>query len=290
MPIQIENDLICASIQPLGAELTSLKLNSQNLEYLWQADKAFWAKHSPVLFPFVGTLKGNQFLYNGESFNSGRHGFAREKHFQVKSSSPESVSFILCSNNETKKDYPFDFEFCIHYSVVDNSLKVEYEVINTGISDLYFSVGGHPAFRVPLTDTSHYEDYYLKFEKRENAPRWPISKEGLIELTAIPLLENDNILPLTKELFSKDALVFKNIASEKIWLESKTSKSGLCFSFKDFPYLGLWAAKNADFVCIEPWCGIADSVDTTQEINEKEGINKLAPSEIFKRHWTVEIY
>jgi galactose mutarotase-like enzyme len=155
---------------------------------------------------------------------------------------------------------------------------------------LYFSVGGHPAFAVPLTKDTNYEDYYLVFDKQENTPRWPISNDGLIENTPDPLLQHSDRLPLTKELFSKDALVLKSLKSSLISVRSDKTEHGLRFDFPGFPFLGLWAAKGADFLCIEPWCGIADSVNTSQQLEEKEGINALEPGGEFSRTWIVKVF
>ena len=155
---------------------------------------------------------------------------------------------------------------------------------------MYFSIGGHPAFNVPLVEGTEYTDYYLEFNKDEILPRWPISSEGLIEKIPEPFLQSGNILSLNKELFYKDALVFKNPASSMIFLLSNKTNHGLHFNFSGFPYLGIWAAKNADFVCIEPWCGIADSVHSDQQIINKEGINKLSAGEIFERKWIASFY
>jgi galactose mutarotase-like enzyme len=153
---------------------------------------------------------------------------------------------------------------------------------------MYFSVGGHPAFKVPLEEDRAYTDYYLEFENPEDAGRWPISKDGLIEAVPVPILKGRKI-PLDKKLFQQDALVFKKLASQSISLKSDHTPHGIEFSYKGFPYLGIWAAKNADFVCIEPWCGIADSVNTSQQLREKEGINSLEPEQYFIRSWSVKL-
>jgi galactose mutarotase-like enzyme len=152
---------------------------------------------------------------------------------------------------------------------------------------MYFSVGGHPAFRLPLSNQLVYDDYYLSFNKIELADRWPISEQGLIESASVSLLENSNHLKLSKSLFYKDAIVFKGLASDEVQIRSDLHPGGLRFSFKGFPYLGIWAAKEADFICIEPWCGIADSVDSTQVLTEKEGIIYLNAGEVFERTWMV---
>jgi galactose mutarotase-like enzyme len=166
---------------------------------------------------------------------------------------------------------------------------VRYEIFNVTDNEMYFSVGGHPAFKLPLVNGTSYDDYYLEFNKKEDAGRWPISKEGLIELDPQSLLTNTSHLPLSKQLFQQDALVFKQLQSDIVSLRSDKSPHGLDFHFNGFPFLGIWAAKNADFICIEPWCGIADSVDSDQQLKNKEGIIHLAPREKFSRSWSVGV-
>lgn len=219
-----------------------------------------------------------------------RHGFGRESLFLMKQQTPSAISFILQSNPQTLQKFPFNFQFLVRYQLHQNTLSVCYEVSNTGDEPMYFSVGGHPAFKVPLVDSTGYEDYFLEFNTNENAGRWPVSAEGLIGENEIPLLLNSNRLPLTRELFFDDALVFKHLSSHQVSIKSFKNLHGLIFDFTGFPYLGIWAAKNANFVCIEPWCGIADSVNTNQQLTQKEGINELAAGKLFSRTWKATFF
>jgi len=143
---------------------------------------------------------------------------------------------------------------------------------------------------LPLATGTVYEDYSLEFETAETAPRWPITPDGLIDAKPIPLLQDSKELPLSKDLFSSDALVFKSLRSSTVKLHSAKTPHGLEFSFPGFPYLGVWAVKGGDFVCIEPWCGIADPSGSDQVLQHKEGINKLAHGEKFARTWTVSFF
>jgi galactose mutarotase-like enzyme len=155
---------------------------------------------------------------------------------------------------------------------------------------MFFSVGGHPAFKLPLVEGTNYEDYEIRFSEVENAGRWPVTGEGLLGKEPILLLDNTNTLSLTKELFSKDALVFKNLKSTSLVLGSMKTPHGIEFKFNGFPFLGLWAAPSANFVCIEPWCGIADSIETDQQLTSKEGINQLLPAAVFERTWAASFF
>jgi galactose mutarotase-like enzyme len=285
----LKNQNLSIKINPKGAELTSLFNNQNQTEYLWNADPTFWGKSSPVLFPIVGSLKENRYLFEGQEYTLPRHGFARDREFMVEKSDENSVTFLLTHDENTLKVYPFKFEFRLIYSLENNTLNVTYSVKNIGENKMYFSVGGHPAFAVPLAENTSYNDYYLQFNKTETFKRWGLTPEGLIETQPFDFLTDTNKLALTKDLFYEDAIVFKNLKSTSIILKSDKTNQQLKFNFEGFPYLGIWAAKDANFVCIEPWCGIADSANHHQELTEKEGIIGLDLGEDFERTWRVEI-
>jgi galactose mutarotase-like enzyme len=286
----LENEVLRVEVATRGAELQSILNKVLGMEYLWNGNPLFWAKKSPILFPIVGSLKNNTYFYQGKSYQLPRHGFARDMEFEVEKQSSKEITFLLRSNAETKMNYPFDFEFRIRYQILGDELSTEYLVSNTGSGLLLFSVGGHPAFRLPLTSDTAFSDYHLRFEERENLSRWPISKEGLIQTQPIPVLEDSNRLNLLKSLFYQDALVFKYPASSEISLLSGKTLHGIQFQMGEFPFLGIWSSKDADFICIEPWCGIADSVNSTQQLEQKEGIEKTAPGKVFSRQWRVKVF
>jgi galactose mutarotase-like enzyme len=286
----IENDVLKISFAAKGAELQSILHKKNGLEYLWDANPAAWAKHSPVLFPIVGTLKNNTYFFKEKSYTLSRHGFARDMEFNVQEQTQASIVFFIESNETTKAVYPFEFRFYLRYEIVHDELIATYGVMNNDDDEIYFSVGAHPAFKLPLFEGTAYNDYYLEFNKSETAGRWPISKEGLIENQPITLLQDTNILPLSKELFAKDALVLKGLSSDLVTLKSDKVSNGIEFSFVGFPYLGLWAAPGADFLCIEPWCGIADSVDADQQLVNKEGIIRLSKNQLFEVSWKARFY
>jgi len=286
----ISNQVLTVNISAQGAELQSIFNKQTQLEYLWDANPAFWPKKSPALFPIVGGLKNGQYQYDGQSYAMGRHGFSRESVFRVSDQSAASIVFKLDANETTRAVYPFEFSFSIAYRVDSNKLYVTYLVENTGDKPMYFSVGAHPAFKVPLTDGTGYEDWFLEFGTTETVGVHPLDAEGLVEPIAVPYLENCRQLPLKKSLFYGDALVFKNLKSHSIGIKSYLSTHGLTMHYGEFPYMGFWSAKDADFVCIEPWCGVADSTLTDGQISNKEGINQLAAARLFEREWYVELF
>ncbi len=288
--VLIENEQISARIKPLGAELVSLILKKDGTEFMWVGDPAFWGKVSPVLFPIVGGLKDGYYQYEGKQYFLGRHGFARERVFETEHLTSESVTFLLKEDEASQLIYPFRFEFRIVYWLEGNRMRVSYRISNPDEEKtLWFSVGGHPAFRVPISDSETYEDYFLKFEKAEAFMKWPLDSAGLVRKASVGFYEPGTLLKLEKELFYEDALVFKDLASQSIIIGSDTGRRSMQFAFEGFPFFGIWAAKDADFVCLEPWCGIADAEDHDGELTGKEGINSLDPGGVFERNWTVTL-
>lgn len=288
--ITIENDQLKVQLKTKGAELDSLYSKETNLEYLWNGDAKFWNKKSPILFPIVGTLKENTYYYNNKPYNLTRHGFARDMDFSVTAQADDTTTLTLTDSDETLRNFPFPFRLDVIYTLESSTVHVKYRVTNNGSDNMFFSIGAHPAFKVPLDKKLDYHDYYFEFDQTEDAYRWLISRQGLIEPVTVPFLINTNILHITKELFRDDAIVFKYLNSHKVKLKSNRSKHGVEVSYPGFPFLGLWAAPGADFVCIEPWCGIADGTTSKQEFINKEGINLLTPSQVFERTWSVTLF
>lgn len=289
MIISLENEQIFASFSTKGAELQQLQNKQTTLEYLWNGDAKFWGKHSPVLFPIVGGLKEDTYYFDGQSYELPRHGFARDREFEGHKISATEVLFLLKEDEESLKVYPFSFQLGLRYELINHSLRCSYEVLNTGDKDLWFSVGGHPAFRLPLNTGLNYDDYYLEFNKDEQLNVHQVN-DNLIEDETEAIHLAAGKLPLNHQLFYQDALVLKDLKSDKITLKSDKDSHGLDFDFQGFPFFGIWAAKDADFICLEPWCGIADGVHHQQDLTSKEGIINLKPGKDWTRHWEVSCY
>ncbi len=287
--ILLESESTKVWLKPKGAELKSLVNIQTGIEHMWDANPYYWGKTSPILFPIVGALKEDTYYFKRKKYTLPRHGFARDMMFQTESKSKTEVVFLLRSNQETRVVYPFDFELRVRYTLKDNCLKTQYSVKNTGDETMYFSIGAHPAFAVPFNSIGGYGQYVLQFNNDEKLNRWFITPAGLISTSTKEIELSYRQLALFKELFHDDALVLKDLKSDEITIKTILADNSLKFSFKDFPYFGIWAAKNAPFVCLEPWCGIADDENTHQEITEKEGINALPSGASFERAWSAEI-
>ncbi len=284
----IENDQLSATIDEQGAELTSLINKSNGLEYIWKADPEHWGRHAPVLFPFVGKLKDDAFSYNGHNYPMGQHGFARDQKFKASKSSANSVEFLLESDTQSRSKYPFDFRLFLTYTLSENELTVGYRVENPSEDNLYFSIGGHPAFNCPIQPDQQRSDYGLKFEQTEDTEIHFLT-EGLFAGVTEPF--KGDTLDIADDLFDRDALVFKSLDSNRVDLIDNQGKIWLTFNFTGFPYLGIWSkSSNSPFVCIEPWFGIADQASHDGNIKTKEGILSLKKDESFDCQYGIRLH
>ncbi|KRD10190.1 aldose epimerase [Flavobacterium sp. Root901] len=282
MNTTISNSRLKASIKNAGAELFSLK-DEQNKEYIWEGNPDFWGKHSPVLFPIVGTLKNNTYKIGSTEYQLSRHGFARDMEFQLIEKTGNSAVFSLESNEETLKKYPFEFELQLIYTIENTSLNIEYVVINKGETKMPFSIGAHPAIALP----QNFENYAFKFEKEEPL-QYNLLENDLISNKTETLKTTGNIVPLHYKLFENDALVFKTLESNSLTI-LENSKPYVQVDFEDFPSLGIWTKDQAPFVCIEPWFGYSDTADNSGDLFKKEGIIVLEADQTFHSQFSIKI-
>lgn len=287
---RIKNDNLSAAITKKGVELASLIDRESEVEYIWQADPAVWGSHAPVLFPIIGGLKDGTYTYEGKTYSLPKHGMVRNNgNLTVTAQTADSITLELRADEQTKKMYPFDFIFRITYRLKGRTLIQEHEVINEGRETMYFSLGGHPAFKVPLRKNEAYADYFLAFEQLESAPSYVVNGDGLIAAETVEVPWEGNKLPLTHALFNNDALVFKTLESRRVELVSKQYGTVLSVHYPAFDYLGIWAKPDGNFVCIEPWLGIADAYDASGKLSEKEGIRSLAGGKSFMASFIIGV-
>lgn len=283
----VSNKKLSVTVNSLGAELISLKSNTTEL--LWQADKTIWSRHAPVLFPIVGKLKDNKFKHNNAEYNLSQHGFARDKEFTLIEQSETILEFELTANEETLEIYPFHFSLRIRYELNDATLAVKYLVFNPDKTDLLFSIGAHPGFNCRRLEGETLNDFYLEFKSNNHLTIEKLNDGLLSGETSIIKLDSGK-LKLNAELFENDALVFKNTQIEEIKLCSTKSKQQIKLNCKNWPYFGIWSKKGSDaFVCLEPWYGITDSLNSEGDLTKREGIIKLECANKKEFNFNIEI-
>ncbi|WP_341216016.1 aldose 1-epimerase family protein [uncultured Wocania sp.] len=288
----LRNDKIKIAVKNIGAELCNISSIQNKTQFMWDANPNIWNGYAPNLFPIIGALKDDTYTFESKKYSIPKHGFIRHnKTIKLQEQTKNSLTFSLFYDDESLKNYPFKFAFYITYLLVDNKIEVIHSIKNIDNKTIYFSVGGHPAFKCPVFKNEKYDDYSLEFEQIENAKTHLINMEnGLISPETEAVFNNSNTIKLTHNLFNRDALVFKDLNSKKVTLKSKLNGDILSVSYHDFPYLGIWAKPEGNYICIEPWLGIADSENTNQDFKTKEGILSLRAGKTFEASYTIEIH
>ncbi|ELU8225161.1 aldose 1-epimerase family protein [Listeria monocytogenes] len=288
--IKLENEVLLVEMKTAGAELTRIFHKDTGLEYLWNADSKFWGRHSPVLFPTVGRLVDDTYLVDGKQYHLGQHGFARDRDFQVIEQTENTVRFELDADQDSLAIYPYKFKLSIIYTIEKNTVAVSYEVENTDNKRIYFSIGAHPAFHLPLTDGTTFEDYYLDFGTEENLET--LCLEGPYRSGEIKKIVDEpaRYLPLSYDLFKNDALIFEALKQKEMTIKSDKTPHFVKVSFPEFPFVGVWTAKpGTPFLCIEPWYGIADGAGESVELRDKAGIEHLEPEAVFASEYEITV-
>lgn len=286
MEYQIKNEQICVTISDMGAEMQSVK--KDNTEYLWNGDTRYWKSRSPLLFPWVGKLTNGSYLLDGKKYEMKNHGFARNYPHTVVDNTEESITFEFHDNEETYEIYPYHFTLRVTYELKDNKICITYYVMNLSDDTMYFGIGGHPGICLPLEEGLGFEDYYLEFDKACFPQRIGLTENGFLSGKDGQFsLEDDKRLGLSYGIF-EDTIVLRHM-SDKVTLKSDKGDRKVTLSYPSFPYLGLWHAPGAPYLCIEPWVSLPSRQDVVEEFSCRSDLIRLAEGEEYENQWSIEI-
>ncbi len=277
--IELTNGQISVAISEKGAEMHSVK-GKDGMEFLWQGDEREWSDRAPTLFPVVGRLRDKTYTYKGETYSLPIHGFAPKAIFQEEKISETKAVFTLEDSKATRAVYPFPFRFSVTYELIDNSIKISYNILNKGESEMYFQLGAHPGFNLPIAKASDPKKYYLEFDEKHTPTAVVLTDDGFVTTGREPFsLIDDKILPLyPREMFIPT--VFLENTSKGITLKSSNTMHSVHVEFNDFHYLALWCSSvEAPFICIEPWTGAPDLIGAGKDLTEKFAMTTLSKGE-----------
>lgn len=291
----MEYILKCGSITAVtdsfGAELISLK-DISGKEYIWQGDPAYWSGRNPHLFPIVGSLAHETIYFDGTPYHMNRHGFARKSEFSVVEKTDNSIVFQLQESDPTLQVYPYPFTLRIRHQLTDNGFFTEFEIYNSGSTNLPFCIGGHTAFNCPMNEGEAFSDYSLRFEHAEDAWALNPNSTGCLNLkNRIYSLQNTDTLPLNHDTYAQvDTLIFEGLNSTFVSLIGPDGH-GVRMDFSQFPMIAFWTAgtKRAPYICLEPWHGCAAFENESGEFVDKHHCIILAPKKSTQLRYTVTL-
>ncbi len=279
----IKNDFLVIKIDEKGATLQSIQ-DAQGKEYLWQGDPKYWEDRAPNLFPYIGRFTEGKYCLDGQNYEMDIHGFAKDMMFEFAQDSDREISFWLKDNEETKRQYPYAFEFGVTYTLHENKLSVLYIVKNKSNRIMYFGVGAHPGFFVPMEDGLAFEDYYLEFNKTAPVKRVGFSEDCFVNGEYEDFMLEEGVrLPLTHDMFDDDAIVLTDM-SRTVTLKSDKGSKAVRVEYPDMKYLGIWhwPKKDAPYVCIEPWSSLPSRKDIVEDLSTKPSLLSLEAGKEYK--------
>ena len=271
----IKNEFLTVSAKEAGAELMSI-LGAEGTEYLWQGDPKYWSDRALNIFPYVARLNGGKYYLDGELHEMAIHGIAPYRDFTVTENDGTRMVFELRSDEKTRAEYPRDFVFRIVYALEGKNLTVSFVCENRDERTMYFGLGGHPGFHVPLAPGKKFEDYRLRFSETCAPCRVGFNADCFVTHEDVPFrLENGTDIPLRRDLFDDDAIVLRDMARE-VTLTCGEGP-GVTVRFPGMQYLGLWhwPKTDAPYICIEPWCSLPADAGSITVFEEQRDLIAL---------------
>lgn len=281
----IENEAVKITVADLGAELMSLVLKKDNTEYLWQGDEKYWAGRATNLFPICGRLTDGKYTYQGREYEMVLHGFAKKSVFSVVEQKKDSIVFSLRANEDTLKIYPFDFELFITYTLCANTLRESFRVVNHGLERMFFALGGHPGFSLPLEEGCRFEDYFIEFAEEAPAKELVMEACYTTDETVPARLKEGTKIELSHEMFDNDAIFLQDMAKRAV-LKAKNGQKSVTLYYPDMKYLGLWhkPQTTAPYVCIEPWLSVPAYYQKIDDLETKRDMLPLGAGEHYETY------
>ena len=286
----IQNEYLTVVAAEKGAELQSV-LGADGTEYLWQGDSTYWSDRALNIFPYVARLRGGEYYLDGELHRMQIHGIAPYREFSLVSNDGTSMVLELCSDAESGEQYPRRFAFRVNYALHGRTLEVTYEVENRDERTMFFGLGGHPGFNVPLAKGKRFEDYRLRFETACEPNRVGFTADCFVSGERTPFaLKDGTILSLAHDLFDEDAIVLADMA-RAVTLEAEGDEHSVTVRYPGMQYLGLWhwPKTDAPYLCIEPWCSLPARAEGETVLEEQEDLIKLPGGETYRNVWTIEV-
>lgn len=281
----LENEFVKIEVSPVGAELQSLYSKKTQTEYLWQPGHDVWNHHSMLLFPNPGRIAGDRSIIGGKIYPATMHGFANDMTFAVADTGENHICMELRDSSATRRYFPYAFRLQVAFTLEKDTVKQTFRVINEDDKTVFFSLGAHPGFYCPIDLSDHAEDYALEFDTPQRIGEFALQENTRLrtgEKTAF--LDGGREVALHDHFFDRGPYLLDGVRAKTVTLRSRKSGRFVEMGIEGFPYLCLWGVPTRlSLVCIEPWCGTSDRVDTDHVWETREGIESVEVGKIFER-------
>lgn len=293
----ISNEIMDVAIESLGAELWSIK-DKEGTEYLWQGNPEYWKDRAVTIFPYVGRLPEKKYTLKGQEYPMSIHGFAAASEFQVVEQVSDKIVFLLKDSEATREEYPYGFSFYITFALKENSLVTEYKVVNENDEVMYFGIGGHPGFNVPLESGFAFEDYVLEFSSVKAANRIEFNAACFVTGNEPEFeMEEGKKISLQHDMFDEDAIVLRNMDKTltlkvKDELQNGKKSKSVEVTYPDMDFVGIWHRPKTDapYVCIEPWASLPAGADGITHLEKQDNLIALDAKQEYNNVWTITIH
>lgn len=289
----LENDFLKISITENGGSLTSIFNKKNNKELLYQPMENSWQGQDICIFPFIARLKDGYYIDENKKYFMKNHGLIRYMKANKIFKSDDSITLGFNSNNETIKQYPYEFELEIQYTLINNVIRISYNILNLSNKDMPFMLGAHPAFKVDCIfeeDYTNIDGNYILFDTNKEINRIKQDETASFCTKDEIGFIKDSRLNLTKNLFKQiDTIILRAEGFTNLKLIKKCNEP-ISINKGNAQFIALRSdGPFGDFVCIEPWLGTPDYVDCNRELKEKKNINILKSNKTFNYSYEIEV-
>jgi len=290
MKYEISNEFLKVKADAEGAILWSVT-DKDGFEYIWQGDDRYWNEHGANLFPYIARLWEKSYIFQGKTYHMDIHGFLPYDEMELVEQKADSLTLRLVSSPETRKQYPFEFTLDITWKLEGEKITITYQVKNTDDKKMYFGIGGHPGFQIPIEKNLKFEDYRIDFGEDPKPRRILFSEDCFVlEEDEAFALEEGRYLNLEHNLFDDDAIVLKEMPRE-VTLESAKGSKKITVAFPDMDYLGIWHWPHVevDYVCIEPWSSLPSRKNVVEDLEKQADLLSLESGQEYTNTWSITI-
>ncbi|MBI4852316.1 MAG: aldose epimerase [Acidobacteria bacterium] len=240
-----------------GAIISRFEIAGQEIFYLDRETLNDSSKNvrggNPVLFPICGPLKGGNCEINGNTYSMKQHGFARNLAWEVVAAQVEehqaSISLELKTSDITLAQYPFEFLVRLTYKITSNALIIEQRYQNLSKEKMPFYAGFHPYFTASEKSAVQLyvqADEYDNFLTGKNE-----SVKKVINFDEAPEVNG----------------AFHNVKESRVKFSNFGLGKAIEITFEPpYRHVVIWGLKDKPFICVEPWMGLNNSLNTGESV------------------------